>query len=92
MIYITKCNILRYREGDVMDKSTADRLLAAQERLYNDPEYSYLWKELQVKDRDYQLLMEELTPRQRAVIDDYMGLVWEIQRKMLCYAIEKNEL
>ena len=73
-----------------MDMKAVDRLLDAQERFYNDPEYSYLWKELQVKDRTFQLLMEELTPRQKAVIDDYMGLVWEMQRKMLCYAIENH--
>ena len=75
-----------------MEKVITDKILDVQERLYNDPEYSYLWKEMLVKDRDYQLLMKELTTQQKAVIDDYMGLVWEIQRKMLCYAIEKNRL
>ena len=73
-----------------MEKVIADKILDVQERFYHDPEYGNLWKDLQVKDQAFQILMKELTPRQRAVIDDYMGLVWEMQRKMLCYAIENH--
>ena len=73
-----------------MEKVIADKILDVQERFYNDPEYGCLWEELQTKGRAFQLLMEELTPRQKAVIDDYLGLIWEIQRKLLRYAVEDH--
>lgn len=75
-----------------MEKAIADKILDAQERFYNDPAYTCLWEELQLRNREFWSLMEELSPRQRAVIDDYMGLIWEMKRRLLCYAIEKTEL
>ena len=73
-----------------MEKVIADKILDVQERFYNDPECGCLWEELQAKGRAFQLLMEELTPRQKAVIDDYLGLIWEMQRKLLRYAVENH--
>ena len=73
-----------------MKKINADKLLDVQERFYNDPEYKGLWEELQIRGRDFQRTMEELSPRQQATVDDYMGLLHEMQRKLLCYAVEKT--
>ena len=74
-----------------MDRSTVDKILDAQERFFRDPEYNSLWEELRRKDREFQTLMENLSPQQRVVVDDYMGILHEMQRKLLCYAVEKAE-
>ena len=71
-----------------MDKYAIQKILDAQERFYKDPNYQDLQNELQVKSTAFQSLLEELPPRQRAVIDDYMGLLHEMQRKLLCYVAE----
>ena len=74
-----------------MDRSTVNKILDAQERFFRDPEYSSLWEELQERNRDFQRVMDELSPQQQAAVDDYMGLLHEMQRKLLCYAIEITE-
>ena len=73
-----------------MDKSTVDKILDAQEQFYRDPEYGSLWEELRRKDREFQTLMENLSPQQRGIVDDYMGILHEMQRKLLCYAVERS--
>ena len=74
-----------------MKTSTVDKILNAQEQFYRDPEYGALWRELQERNRDFQRVMDELSPQQQAVVDDYMGILHEMQRKLLCYAIEITE-
>ena len=71
-----------------MNRETLERILDAQERFFRDPEYSSLWEELQERNRDFQQVMDELSPQQRGVVDDYMGILHEMQRKLLCYAVE----
>ena len=74
-----------------MDRSTVDKILDAQERFYRDPEYGALWRELQDRNRDFQRVMDELSPQQQDVMVDYMGLLHEMYRKLLRYAVEKTE-
>ena len=74
-----------------MNRETLERILDAQERFYRDPEYGALWKELQDRNRDFQRVMDELSLQQQVVMVDYMGLLHEMYRKLLCYAIETSE-
>ena len=74
-----------------MNRETLERILDAQERFFRDPEYSSLWEELQERNRDFQRVMDELSPQQQDVMVDYMGLLHEMYRKLLYYAVEKTE-
>ena len=73
-----------------MNRKTVETLLDIQERFYRDPDYPFLSEELQLRDRDFQQLMEVMPPQQRAIVDDYMGILHEMQRKLLCYAVEST--
>ncbi|MBP3684450.1 MAG: hypothetical protein J6J12_05750 [Oscillospiraceae bacterium] len=72
-----------------MNRETVEKILEAQERFYRDPEYDSLLQELQDKSQSFQRVMDELSPQQRAAVDDYMGILHEMQRKLLCCAVDR---
>ena len=75
-----------------MDRSTVDKLLDAQERFFSTEEYRALWEELQMRNREFLAARESMSQVQRDAVDDYMGLIHEIHRKLLCFTVERSEL
>lgn len=73
-----------------MDKSTVDRLLDAQERFFNALEYRALWEELQLRNGEFLAARETMSPQQRDAVDDYMGLIHEMHRKLLCFVVDER--
>ena len=66
-----------------MDKKTADRMLALQDRAKSDPEYQQLCREAPAVEAALLGLMQTLSPEQQDTLLDYIGFYWELYRAML---------
>lgn len=66
-----------------MDKKTADRMLALQDRAKADPEYQQLCRDAPAAEAALLGLMQTLSPEQQDTLLDYIGFYWELYRAML---------
>ena len=70
-----------------MEKYVADRILEIQESFRKDPEYAQLWKEQEDCNHRFLEVLGQLTEEQRTTVENYIGILIEIQLRMLVYAV-----
>lgn len=70
-----------------MEKYIAGRILEVQEAFRLDPEHERLLMEQTDCNIRFLEVLEQLTPEQRAAIEDYFGILIEIHLRTLAYAV-----
>lgn len=74
-----------------MDHSLSKRIISVQTQLAQDPDYQKLQEELDILDPAMLHLMVILPREQAEVLEDYLGLIAEMHRRMLILACQWNE-
>ena len=70
-----------------MEKYVAHRILEIQERFRKDPEYERLWKEQEDCNNQFLKILGQLTEEQRTTVENYIGILIEIQLHTLIHAV-----
>ena len=70
-----------------MDKAILDKILTAQEALFANPEYQNLWKEYELRQREFLKQVETMTREQKAAVWDYCGLLIEMHLHTLEHVV-----
>ena len=66
-----------------MDVSAARKIIEVQEVLLLDERYQQLNAEYDLYGRQFAEVLRELSPRQRSVVEDYLGVCVEMHLRML---------
>ena len=74
-----------------MDRKTADKILALQERAKADPEYVRLCREAPAVEGAVMKTLKALPREQQDALLDYIGFYWELYRTMLRIACTEQE-
>ncbi len=73
-----------------MNRTTMERIMAIQEKAWQDSTTSSLSEELSRKNIRFLRTMETISPEQQEVIFDYIGALIELQNQFLVYAAEAD--
>ena len=70
-----------------MEKDIAYRILEVQEAFRNDPEHAELWAEQEACNDRFLEALAQMSQEQRTAVEDYVGILIEIQLRTLIYAV-----
>ena len=74
-----------------MEKTAAERIFRIQAIAREDEAYRQLLEEYAHRDACFLHTLESLSPEQRAVIEDYLGLVGQMQLRLLELSVAHRE-
>ncbi len=76
--------------GVTVGRDTGKKVLELQEEARKISDFQELVKEYEIRNERMIRICQELTPAQQEGIFDYIGLLIELQNKLLLYALEKK--
>jgi len=68
---------------------TTEKMIEVQERLLTDPNYLERNREYLECNAAFVRVLGELTPEQRRIVEDYLGICVELHTRMLQIACER---